>query len=136
MRGKHSDGRKRSMNAFLTSMGFLRRPSAFLVTVGYAYGDDHLNEVVFQGLRSNPSAAAFGLLYKDLANEPAAMSLSNRVPMNLSLLAKDRGVVRMKVDEWVSGSAGTGKAAIASNDLGDFAVFAAFVKSFVPAKGA
>jgi hypothetical protein len=114
---------------------FFRRPSAFLVTLGYAFADDHLNEVIFQGLRSNLSAAAFGLLYKDLNDEPGARAVSNRAPINLSLLARDCGVVRTRVGEWLTDPSATGIPATPRNDLGDFAVFSSFVKAFVPTKG-
>jgi hypothetical protein len=114
---------------------FLRRSSAFLVTLGYAFADEHLNEVIFQGLRSNPSAAAFGLLYKTLSEERAAFAISTRIPNNLSLLARDRGVVRSKAGEWLVDPSAGPTAPTPSNDLGDFQAFAAFVRDFVPASG-
>lgn len=113
---------------------FLRQPSAFLVTLGYAFGDEHVNEILLQGLRSNPSAAGFGLLYRNLADEPGAAALSTRVPTNLSLLARDRGVVRATMGEWFAAPS-AGKTPV-SNDLGDFQVFASFLRSFVRGRGA
>ena len=55
---------------------FLRQPSAFLVTIGYSYGDEHLNEVLDQSVRSNETSAAYGLLYKNLADETGAMKIA------------------------------------------------------------
>ena len=107
---------------------FLRQPSAFLVTVGYSYADEHLNEVLLQGLRSNPKAAGFGLLYKNLAEEPGASKVSKRLPTNLTLLARDTGAVRGVVGPWLTDpSTGTGTGPVL-NDLGDFVAFAAFLK--------
>lgn len=114
---------------------FLRKPSAFLVTVGYGYGDEHLNEVILQGLRSNPRAAAFGLLFKDLSAEPGALAISARTPLNLTLLARDRGIVRSVTGDWLPKTP-KGAAASVINDLGDFSVFASFLKSFIPSAGA
>jgi SIR2-like domain len=134
---KYDQSRRMPYLAMIDQLrAFLRKSSAFLVTLGYAYGDDHLNEVILQGLRSNPSAAAFGLLYKDLAQERAALAVSARVPLNLSLLARDQGVIRSKTDEWAADPAGSLKTGTPTSDLGDFAVFAKFVRSFVPARGA
>jgi hypothetical protein len=111
---------------------FLRRPSAFLVTVGYGYRDEHLNEVIVQGLRGNPNAAAFGLLYRNLNDEAGALELTVRAPLNLTLLARDRGCVRAEVGEWLIGTTGAAAAGPVTNPLGDFAVFARFLKNFVP----
>jgi SIR2-like domain len=131
---KYDQSRRMPFLAMIDRLrAFLRRPSAFLVTLGYAFADEHLNEVIFQGLRSNPSAAAFGLLFRNLDDERGARAISGRVPMNLSLLAKDRGVVRMKESQWMGDPAASGAPAAPMNDLGDFAVFASFVRGFVPA---
>jgi hypothetical protein len=114
---------------------FLRRPSAFLVTVGYSYGDEHLNEVILQGLRNNPSAAAFGLLFKTLASEPGALAISDRTPMNLTLLAQDRGVMRSVAGEWLPKTT-KGAAHSVTSNLGDFKVFSEFLEGFIPSAGA
>ncbi|HVZ19251.1 MAG TPA: SIR2 family protein, partial [Terriglobales bacterium] len=113
---------------------FLRQPSAFLVTSGYAFADEHLNEVIIEGLRSNSSAAAFGLMFKNLEDEGGALALSKRIPSNLSLLARDRGVVRAINAEWLVGPSGA-TAPPATNNLGDFKAFAGFLKSFVRNNG-
>ena len=103
---------------------FLRQPSALLVTIGYSYADQHLNEVLAQGLRSNPTAAAFGLLYKGLADELGAAKIAGRLPTNFTILARDQGVVRGVTGTWLPSSTGP-----TENDLGDFAAFASFLAS-------
>ena len=108
----------------------IRQPSSLLITIGYGYGDDHLNEVVLQGLRSNPTAAAFGLLYQELAQEPAAETLSKRIPANLNLLARDRGVLRGVLGEWYVDPSSIPTTIPLANDLGDFAAFTTFLNSF------
>lgn len=115
---------------------FLRQSSAFLVTVGYSYADEHLNEVLLQGLRSNPTAAGFGLLFRTFDEERAARTLVPRLPANLTLIARDQGVVRGTVDSWAQASSSLGSETHSSggdgkaeSHLGDFAVFAAFLRS-------
>jgi SIR2-like protein len=98
---------------------FLRQPSAFLATIGYSYADQHLNEILDQGLRSNPTAAVFGLLYKNIADEAGAIKIAGKLPMNFNLLARDKGVVRGTLGAWLPGSASP-----TENNLGDFARFA------------
>jgi hypothetical protein len=115
---------------------FLKQPSAFLVTAGYAFADEHLNEIVIQELRGNPSAAGFGLLYKALADEKAATALAGRIPMNLSLLARDRGIVRGRNGPFQQASSGAGPTVPALNDLGDFSRLASFLREFVGSRAA
>lgn len=103
---------------------FLRQSSAFLVTIGYSYADQHLNEVLIQGLRSNEKAAAFGLLYKNLSEEVGAAKIASRLPTNFNVLARDQGIVRGISGPWLPHSAGP-----TENTLGDFSVFAEFLAS-------
>ena len=42
---------------------FFKRQSATLITLGYSFRDDHINDLVAQGLRANASAKIFGLQY-------------------------------------------------------------------------
>ena len=54
---------------------FFRQPSATLVTAGYSYSDQHINELLVDGLRGNPSAAAFAMLYGALDTYTEARGL-------------------------------------------------------------
>lgn len=107
---------------------FLRQPSAFLVTTGYSFADEHLNEVILQGLRSNPTAAAFGLLYREFSDEPGAARLTGRVPANLTILAQDQGIVRSRLASWLPDTS-SGSLVPVVNKLGDFLVFAEFLRA-------
>lgn len=83
---------------------FLARGQAVLVTCGYSFSDQHLNEVIFQGLRSNPTAICFGLLYGPRSNYSDALIKKQKHP-NLSLLASDGAVLGTIERDW--GSANT-----------------------------
>lgn len=132
---KYDQSRRMPYLAMLDRLrNFLRQPSAFFVTVGYSFADEHLNEVIVQGLRGNPTAACFGLLYKTLDEEQAAKRLSTRLPTNVSLVARNAGVIRGTEAAWSpSSDAAPGTAATVS-ELGDFGKFADFVRSLAPAK--
>lgn len=117
---------------------FLRTPGAVLVTCGYSFADDHLNEALIQGLVSNPTATVFGLLYKTFDEEAAAVVLSSRAPSNLALLAKDGALIRRRREAWTSADAtaaddGTGARAVREFDLGDFDVLASFMEGMTEA---
>ncbi len=108
---------------------FLRKPSSLLVTLGYSYADEHLNEVLVDGLQSNPKAAAFALLYKNLAEEPGAKRISGSIPGNLTLVSRDCGVARCRSAEWLKDPADPSTSVTCG--LGDFNLFAKFLDELV-----
>lgn len=78
---------------------FLARGQGVLVTSGYSFADQHLNEVILHGLRSNPTAMCFGLLHGPRAGYADAISKARMHP-NLSLLAKDGAVLGASERDW------------------------------------
>lgn len=82
---------------------FLGRGQAILVCCGYSFADQHLNEVIMNGLRSNPTAMCFGLLYSDRTQYPEAIRCAMRQP-NLSILAADGAVLGTLNRNWSSAS--------------------------------
>jgi hypothetical protein len=132
---KYDQSRRMPYLAMLDRLrNFLKQPSAFFVTIGYSFADEHLNELIIQGLRGNPTAACFGLLFGALDNELAAKKVSARLPTNISLVARDSAVIRGTHANWAPNpDAAPGAAAVVS-ELGNFATFADFVRSLSPAK--
>lgn len=78
---------------------FLARGQAVLVTCGYSFADQHLNEVILHGLRSNPTAICFGLLYGARSAYADALLKARKHP-NLSLLAADGAVLGTVERDW------------------------------------
>ncbi|MCW5234340.1 SIR2 family protein [Verminephrobacter eiseniae] len=78
---------------------FLARGQAVLVTNGYSFGDEHLNEVILHGLRSNPTAICFALLFGSRSRYDVAMNKA-RIHSNLSLLAEDGAVLGTVEGDW------------------------------------
>lgn len=78
---------------------FLARGQVVLVTCGYSFGDQHLNEIILHGLRSNPNAICFGLLYGARSNYTEAVAKAQKHP-NLSLLAADGAVLGTVERDW------------------------------------
>lgn len=95
---------------------FMKQPGATLVTIGYSFGDQHINELIEEGLRVNGSSVCFGLLYETLATYPGAEDLPARRP-NLRIYAEDAGVFNSISAPWDSESA-EGRV-----NLGDFNEF-------------
>ena len=99
---KYDQSRRLPYLAMLDRLkAFLARGQAVLITCGYSFSDQHLNEVILQGLTGNPTAICFGLLYGDRASYPEAVSRA-RKQSNLSLLAVDGAVLNTIERDWHS----------------------------------
>lgn len=97
---KYEESRRMPYLALLDRLrAFLRKPAATLVVCGYSFRDEHINEVLLQGLERSQSAVAFCLLYDEVVKYPQAASLARRCS-NLSLLGRDGGVVSRKECRW------------------------------------
>ncbi|MHC1698983.1 MAG: SIR2 family protein [Geobacteraceae bacterium] len=80
---------------------FLTQGQAVLVTCGYSFADQHLNDVILQGLNGNPNAVCFGLLFGDRSSAAEAVLRASKNP-NLSLLAADGAVLGTVERRWRS----------------------------------
>jgi hypothetical protein len=97
---KYDQSRRMPYLAMLDRLrSFLSRGQAVLVTCGYSFLDQHLNEVILQGLRSNPTAMCFGLLHSKKSDYPTAIDKAKNRP-NLSLFAKDGAVLGTSERDW------------------------------------
>lgn len=97
---KYDESRKMPYLAMIDQFRtFVRRRRATVVICGYSFGDEHLEDVLLQELEGNPTAAAFALMYGELANHPKAVNLAERRP-NLTVMAKDAAVVGTRRADW------------------------------------
>jgi len=100
---KYNESRRMPYLAMLDRLrGFLSRGQAVLVICGYSFSDQHLNEVILQGLNSNPTAVCFGLLFGSLSNFPEAILRAEK-QRNLSLLAEDGAILGTTQYSWKIG---------------------------------
>lgn len=125
---------------------FLKQPTATLVLIGYSFRDEHINEVIVQGLQSTQTAVALALLYDSIATYPQAVTLA-RSRANLSVFARDCAVISAQKSKWPekdteavstdnhtgvrwtpSDPANEGGKRTAEFTLGDFAVFGQFLE--------
>lgn len=101
---KYDQSRRLPYLAMLDRLkSFLARGQAVLITCGYSFADQHLNEVILQGLSGNPKAVCFGLLHGDRSAYSEALSRARKHP-NLSLLAADGAVLNTIERDWRVGA--------------------------------
>lgn len=76
-----------------------------LVVCGYSFLDDHLNEVLLDGLRGNRNAQCFALMYSGLDKHPRVVGYAEK-QSNLTVLAWDGAVVGTRVGGYRTGTTG------------------------------
>lgn len=145
---KYEESRKMPFLAMMDKLrNFLNAPSNVLITIGYSFGDQHLNDVILQGLQGSNSSAVFGLLYEKLENYPEAKSLASKIG-NLTLLAKDKAVIGTTEERWEADSnkqnsfqnlignleGGSEESDFTTIEVGDFASFGNLLKQITGSK--
>ncbi len=97
---KYDESRRMPYLAMIDRLrAFLKQPSMALILCGYSFRDDHINEVIVQGLQGNPTGTAFALLFGNLKKYNKAIKLAlDR--SNLSLLAKDEALIGGHQARW------------------------------------
>lgn len=78
---------------------FLSAGQSVLITNGYSFLDQHLNEIIIQRLSANPRSVCFGLLYDDFEKYPEALDCARKTT-NLHLLAKDAAFFAGEQNSW------------------------------------
>lgn len=76
-----------------------------LVVCGYSFLDDHLNEILLDGLRGNRNAQCFALMYSGLEQHPRVVDYAIR-QSNLTVLAWNGAVVGTRAGRYRPGTAG------------------------------
>ena len=147
---KYQESRRMPYLAMVDRLrAFLKQPTSTLILCGYSFRDEHVNEVILQGLRSTQTAIAFALLFEGITDYAQARALA-LTRSNLNLLARDGAVIGGQISQWQEKDA---DAVSANNDrwvkwrpvdpateggkqlaeftLGDFAIFGEFLQELV-----
>ena len=77
-----------------------------LIVCGYSFLDEHLNEVLLDGIRGNRNAQCFALMYSNLSDHPRVVEYAMKQG-NLTILAKDGAVIGTRVGLYRHGTAGS-----------------------------
>jgi hypothetical protein len=126
---KYDQSRRLPYLAMLDRLkAFLRKPGAILISSGFSFRDQHINEVIDQSLRANPTASVHALLFENLDQYAEAVRIAGLVP-NLTLAARDGGVLGCIRGGWVEPDPSTGGYRATTCDLGDFTKLGEFLRS-------
>lgn len=140
-RQKYSESRRLP---FMTYQDRFRRLLAsgetLLITSGYSFSDEHINEILFQALRSNPRLAVTALMFDRLDSAAVKKNLLQPTKgiTNLTIYAPDGAVVGGLAGEWSvpSQASPSGKWSFWNDEkkesrLGDFRAFVEFLRTFL-----
>ena len=78
---------------------FLKNQSSVLIVSGYSFNDDHINEVIANGLETNPTSVVIAMMFGKLEQYPVALKHA-ATRANLILMGNDKGVVGKRIDIW------------------------------------
>ena len=79
---------------------YLSQPSAILTICGYSFRDQHVNDVIVQGLHSSHTTMALALQFNSLRDSPDAVAIAREQP-NLTVLARDGAVIGTNQGRWI-----------------------------------
>lgn len=98
---KYEQSRKMPYLAMMDRLRrFLSRPRSALITIGYSFKDQHVNDAIIQSLQGTPTSTTFALLHGPISKYQEALTIA-RERGNLILLAKDGAVIGTKKDKWI-----------------------------------
>jgi len=150
---KYQESRRMPYLAMIDRLrAFLKKPSAVLIICGYSFRDEHINEVIIQGLQSTQTVVAFALMFGEVSQYEQTIPLAKKCP-NLNVLMRDGGVIGGQEAIWLERDAESAlsdagqwitwkKSLNPTNNmskcraeftLGDFAVFGQFLQELVGA---
>jgi len=144
-REKYVESRKLPFLAYQDRLRrFLSNGEAVLFIIGYSFSDEHLNEIIFQGLRGNSRLAVNVLMYgiekeregKNTLVLPDAVVEYGKAYRNMSVYGPDKAVIGGIVREWAPPPKMKEDNVYWSDDehrftLGDFAALASYLERFI-----
>jgi SIR2-like domain len=98
---KYDESRKQPYVAMMDRLGrvLTEREDAVLVTCGYSFGDQHINEVILESLEANPRLHVFALCHSDPPLGSELVRAAKRHG-NILVLARRRAIVGSREGEW------------------------------------
>jgi len=140
-RDKYFQSRKLPFIAFQDRFHkFISSGERLLIVLGYSFSDEHLNEILFQGLRSNPRLAVTAFTYGSLSGKLIEYC---KIYRNLAIYGPDKASVGGLPAEWnISADKKDENRGLFWDEgkkrftLGDFNCFTSFLEEFIGFKSA
>lgn len=111
---KYDESRKQPYVAMMDRFrrALAEREDAILVTSGYSFGDQHINEVIFEALDANPRLHVFALCYDDPRTD-SELGREARNRSNVLVFGPEQAIVRGEIGTWLLQDPATNNARMA-----------------------
>ena len=100
-------------------------PKSICVVSGYSFGDQHINEVLYEAAQLNPSSEILALFYSTIPAEPRERSL---LIQNMTLLSANDAVIGGQHVEWTPPEQDSPFWREGKFTLGDFGALSGFLR--------
>ncbi|GAA0994005.1 SIR2 family protein [Subtercola frigoramans] len=98
---KYDESRKQPYVAMLDRLRDVldKREDGVLVSAGYSFGDQHINEIVFEALRNNPRLHLFALCFDDVSPE-SALYATAKSSSNVLVFGPTMAIIGGRTGSW------------------------------------
>lgn len=141
---KYEQSRKMPYLALIDQLNrFIREKSSLLILSGYSFNDEHLNDTIINALKANPSAMVLGFMFDTYFVKDEIERYKNAYKLakdrhNLNIWTFDKAIIGTNLGDWKAQKSSDDndiKQFITPEDgsvkLGDFAIFADFLKMLI-----
>jgi len=102
-REKYESSRKQPFISYIDRFKrFLSVGEGILMISGYSFGDDHINEIIFNGLRQNNRLHVIAFLYKD--EELEKIKDQSLLYLNMTAFSPQKAIIGGEFGDWQLGS--------------------------------
>ncbi|EKK01086.1 hypothetical protein RBSH_03604 [Rhodopirellula baltica SH28] len=97
---KYDESRQQPYTAFADRLSrFLEQDDAILITAGFSFGDEHINDLVFSALENRPRTHVYVLNFSEIADDCHLAKYAMQRP-NMLILSRDTGVIGGRRCAW------------------------------------
>ena len=97
---KYDESRQLPYSAFTDRLTrFLEQDDALLIVVGFSFGDEHINNLIFGALENKPRTHVYALMFEELQQDTHLFQRANQ-HTNLIVCSPETGIIGGKYAPW------------------------------------
>jgi len=97
---KYDESRQQPYAAFIDRLGrFLDQDDALLITSGFSFGDEHINNVIFSAIENRPRTHVYSFQFEELADDHDLIR-RGLTQLNLIIIGPKTGMIGGRRAQW------------------------------------